>query len=682
MSGEGLALTPSNRTNTDLSDTSNNHEGIFPAKIPLITPFKIAKSSAATNAAGDVTLNFVNADIKDVAKSVLGDLFSFNYVIDPAVQGTITMQTNQPLEKNSVLPAFQTALRISGFALTNENGIYKILPLANAGRQGLRTSGVGSGYGTEIIQLKYVTPAEIRRVIEPLVPLGTIVEVDQARNILIVAGNELELEMVRENVETFDVDWLSGMSFALYTAHVVDARQLVEDLKTIVDGPDNPMAGLVRLVPIQRMNAVLAISSQPKYLEQIKTWVERLDHGNETTERRLYVYYVQNGRAADLGAVLGKAFGIATSSVASSGNQSASGNAGAGGGFSSGMGTGAGGFSVAANTQNQSGPPNPAGSPESVTGGADSSGTTGSNNKMRITADGTTNSLLILATSSEYELVQAALRKLDIVPLQVMIEAMIVEVTLTKELRFGVQWFFRSGQSQFTSADNSAGTVGPELPGFSYFFTNSSNVNVALNALENLTTVKVLSSPELMVLNNQTASLQVGDQVPVATQSAISTSSPGAPIVNSISFVDTGVILKVTPRVNEGGLVLMDISQEVSDVDATTTSSIDSPTIAQRRISSTIAIQDGQTVALGGLIRDSDTRSKGGIPFLQGIPVLGYLFKTDDNMKSRTELIVLLTPRVVRNEGDALAVTNELRGKLSGLAAILKKTSAKGAVPP
>jgi general secretion pathway protein D len=240
-------------------------------------------------------------------------------------------------------------------------------------------------------------------------------------------------------------------------------------------------------------------------------------------------------------------------------------------------------------------------------------------------------------------------------------------VTLTDQLRYGLEWFFHTGDSNFTFSSLATGAVSPAFPGFSYAFS-SANAQVVLNALSQITDVKVISSPQLMVLNNETARLQVGDQVPIATQEVQSVANSDAPIVNSIEYRDTGVILNVSPRVNSGGLVVLDIVQEVSDVVPTTTSDLNSPTIQQRRVKSTVAVQSGESVALGGLIRDSNSKGVTGLPVLSEIPVLGNLFKTTDNTQRRTELLILLTPRVVANRKDAREITEELRSRVRALA--------------
>jgi general secretion pathway protein D len=256
--------------------------------------------------------------------------------------------------------------------------------------------------------------------------------------------------------------------------------------------------------------------------------------------------------------------------------------------------------------------------------------------------------------------------------LQVLIEATIAEVTLNNTLQYGLQWFFSSGDSSIALSTLPTGVISPVFPGFNYVL-NASSAQVVLNALTTITQVKVISSPELLVLDNGTAHLEVGDQVPIVTQSAVSVVSPGAPVVNSVDYRDTGVILNITPRVSSNGLVLLDIDQEVSDVVKTTSSTIDSPTIQQRRIESSVAVNTGETIALGGLIKDHSDNTVSGIPVLSNIPILGNLFKTTSNEHDRTELLVLLSPKVIRNTNDARLATNELRQRLKGLQVLQQK---------
>jgi general secretion pathway protein D len=287
--------------------------------------------------------------------------------------------------------------------------------------------------------------------------------------------------------------------------------------------------------------------------------------------------------------------------------------------------------------------------------------------------------LLIYATPSEYAVVENAVKRLDTMPIQVMLEASLAEVTLNDDLRFGLQWSAIGGDGLMTLSEASTGAINQQFPGFSYLFTGKPDIRAVLNSIETITDVNVISSPKLLVLNNHEANLQIGDQVPITVQSSVGTINNNAPIVNSVQLRDTGVILRVTPRANKSGLVLLEIAQEVSDVVPTTSSSIDSPTIQQRKISSSVAVRDGETIALGGLIRESRTKSRGGIPLLRHIPGLGALFGSTSNNSRRTELIILITPRVMRSSQDVGATMDDLRKEFRKIRKVLpdwEKTTA------
>ena len=286
---------------------------------------------------------------------------------------------------------------------------------------------------------------------------------------------------------------------------------------------------------------------------------------------------------------------------------------------------------------------------------------------LAIVPNSDNNSLLILASPGEFAVIEAALKRLDVLPIQVLIEASIAEVTLTDELKYGLQWSYKGPNGPLTFSEASNGAISQQFPGLSYLYSGNIKIPAVLNALESLSDVKVLSSPKLMVLNNHEATLEVGDQVPVAVQSAVSTNAGNAPIVNALQLQQTGVILHVTPRANKSGKVILEVSQEVSAVIPTTTSSLDSPTIQQRRIASTVSVRDGETIALGGMIQDSHTKAGDGVPFLRRIPLLGELFGSTDRKKTRTELIVLLTPHVMRSEEESSAVMKDLEQEFRGL---------------
>lgn len=631
--------------------------------------------TAGTGAEGGITLNFINTDVKDVAKAVLGDYLKLNYEIGASVQGTVTIQTSQPLKHSQVLPALEQALRLNGMTIVESHGIYKVLPLTDAPRlahisPGGPKSKNDIGYGIDIVPVRYVGAAEMQKLLEPLAPAAGIIHADTARNVLLIEGTAEERQTLRDDVALFDADWLSGMSFAIFTPSYTDADELTKELNQVMGGLNSPVGGLVQLVPIQRLNAVLAISHQAKYLEHLRAWVNRLDRPGQGSDKRIYIYSVQNGRASDLANTLGKLlFGGNGSSSHSSGPAANS-------SFEPGLNTPA---PTTTSTSSSGGLQSSGGASASPATSAAPEGASVSGNapgigSLSITADETNNALAILATPQQYGTIEQALRKLDAAPLQVLLEAAIAEVTLTNNTQYGVQYFFQpNSANQIVLSDSGSSSIAQSFPGFSYMFAGS-NIKVILDALATVTHVEVVSSPEVMVLNNQTANLQVGDRVPIITQQAVSTVTGDAPIVNSVEYEDTGVILKVTPRVNRGGMVMLDIAQEVSEVASATTSGIQSPTIQERKISSSVAVQDGETIVLGGLISDSRTRTKTGIPYLQDVPLLGNLFRDTGDNKARTELMVLITPHVVDDIRKARKVTDELRHRLPAVQSVFERT--------
>jgi general secretion pathway protein D len=657
-----------------------------------------------TRHANDVTLNFPNADVHEVAKAILGDILGLNYAVDPQVTGTVTLETAQPVARKDVLPIFEESLRASKLALVRQGDVYTVVALDKAKRQPQLMSTTSAGYGSEAIPLQFVNAVELKKLLDPLVPENSIAQADAPRNMLLITGTAGERRSIRELVRQFDVDWMRGMSFALLLPIRTDMHVLLPELDAMVNNANSPTNGLVRLVPIERLNGILAISSQPRYLAQLKKWLGILDREGGENERKLFVYHVQNGRASDLATVLVGAFGgtPAQQTGATTPNLTATGQATPVGGYRPTFGfqngsttgstspgtssTGTSPFQSPSGFQGSSGfQPGGNASTGAQPGETNGTGTAqptpivsqtlmlpGQVTPISITSDDGNNALVFFSTPRQYGLIQDALHQLDVLPLQVLIEAAITEVTLNDKLQYGVEWRFGGSGGTATLTTGPNNFLVQSFPGFSYFFANGNgNIAAALNELSDITHIKVLSAPKVLVLNNHTAALQVGDEVPILQAQVTSTTGSidgSLPVTNEVDYRDTGVILNVTPRVNDSGLVLLDISQEVSDVSSTTTSAINSPTIQERKIASSIAVQDGQTIALGGLIRDKDTQEKTGIPYLNDIPYIGFLFGNTNNEHDRTELLVLLTPRVVRNAQDVKTVTEELREKIHAAA--------------
>ncbi|MCI0429663.1 MAG: type II secretion system secretin GspD [Rhodospirillales bacterium] len=626
---------------------------------------------------GEVTLNFVNADIREAIDTILGDILGVTYVVDPRVTGTITIRSTKPIPQEALIATLENVLASNGAALVPSDGGYKIQPLdvAATGFPPAQFDAAAGAFGIHVLPLRFASAVNLQETLQPLVPPGRVLRVDPVRNLLIFSGTGGEAAELQNLVDIFDVDWMAGRSFGLFPVEFANPRVMAQELASVfgpvqsaaTPGAPAPNTGAIRFLPIERLRAVLAIAGDVSLIEEVRLWVERLDRGQEGDGRRIYVYRVQNGRAADLGRVLGQLFPATVTPVGREGPRPS---------LAPGLIPTEIGFEAVP-------------VPESALGDGATAGVVGLEEGaqqypdivptlaaavveerrpgIQIVPDVRNNALVISATPEEYRQIEGALRQLDVTPLQVLIEATIAEVTLTDELRYGLQWFFHTGDSNFTFSSVDDGTVAPFFPGFNYVLS-AANAQVVLNALTDITDVKVISSPQLMVLNNETARLQVGDQVPIATQEQQFVSDSDAPIVNSIEYRDTGVILSVSPRVNAGGLVVLDIIQEVSDVVETTTSELNSPTIQQRQVKSTVAVQSGESVALGGLIRDGNSKGVTGIPLLSEIPLFGHLFKTTSDVQRRTELLILLTPRVVANRQDARDITEELRNRVRALA--------------
>lgn len=608
---------------------------------------------------GDIAFNFPMADVAIVAKSVLGDVLHKDFTIAPGVTTQVSFVTPGRVARESVLGLFETALKNAGLALTPVASGFLIQPVG-AAQAPVAPDAIG--YGSEILTLQFINADELKKLLDSVLP-GVVTSTDPTRNAVTVSGTTGQRASARDLIKQFDVNWLRNMSFALLVPQRTDSRLIVPELEKLINAPDAPTRGLVRLIQMERLNGILAISAQRQYLEDVRRWIDILDREGASNEAKLFVYRVQNGRARDLVKTLNSAFGMGGGSdssgpidpLAAQNDLNTTQNAPR--------------PVVAGTNTNNAGPGSrdaggASGSSTGTPGG--SAGAAASNFTGRISTDEVNNAVVVFGTPRDYAVVEDAMRKLDIPPTQVLIEAAITEVALTGDLNYGVDWNFIQGNSTFVSGAGTPALPSANTAGFAYFL-RTSDISTTLRALESRTNIKVISAPKLLVLNNQTAALQVGNQVPIQTQQQQAVGTGNGNIVNSIEYRDTGVILRVTPRVNASGLVLLDISQEVSSVASLSTGGIASPTIATRRIATTVAVQDGQVLGLGGLFSDSKTNGSSGLPLLNRIPILGALFGKASTVQERRELIVLIKPQIVRTPEDGRAITEELRAKLRTL---------------
>jgi general secretion pathway protein D len=556
---------------------------------PAAADETVPQKTAPREKKGDVSFNFDDADVFSVIQTIFGDVLKVNYIIDPAVKGRVNFRSTAPVAREDVLPLMEVILRINGIGIVEEGGLYRIVPIADIGKEPAPV-GMGREPGkveiagkalVQVVPIRYSVSSEIVRILTPF-----------------LSKNALIVDIPKGNYIV-----------------IVDTDSNVKRLLQLVDIFDN------------------------ENLQQVTP--------------KVYVYQVQNSKAKDVASLLQQIFLGATKQQATVKSSPA----------------------AAAKTPGQT--PQAATPPPQVITSSPGSGGTLVSDVTRIIPDEVTNTVTILATPEDYGLITETLKKIDIVPRQVMIEALIAEVTLNDNLSFGMQWNI-SNRVTLKGVGNNDWHVDGDLglntpisnPVFTYIANDiAGNVKLQLQSLASHDKAKILSSPHIMVSDNREARIQVGDQVPIATSTTTTTATAGVvpSVTSTIQYKDTGTILKVKPQVNDSGLISLEVSQEVSDFTTRSLFGSDQIIISKREASTNLVVQDGQTIVIGGLIKDKTTKGRAGIPFLSKIPLLGYLFGSTTQTEDRTELIILLTPYVVRNQSEAGLITSGYLRRLKGV---------------
>jgi general secretion pathway protein D len=656
-------------------------------------------------------LNFENTPVTGVVKVVLGDILGLGYLVDPRVQGTVTLASGRPVPKGDLLFVLENALRLSGAALVRDKRGYIVLPSAEAaGTGGVDVAGrTEAGFGITVVPLQHISATTLTKLLDSFALRPGIVRADAQRNLVLVQGSGSDRRSAVETVLSFDADWMRGQSVGIYPLHNSAPELIISELERIMDSGEGGLSQtLVKLQPMARLNAVMVISSKPNLLRTAGMWITRLDKADTATGVK--VYHIRYGDARQIAALLNDIFGGGRqggSAVDSATNQIAPGAGVVTATSDQGL-TSPGGVRIqsarqapgssSGDSRLSTGTPGGAAAGGSIAGGSSvdtfssrtgpfgrgaASGPTSFGTSpagggqpllagVRITADPVNNTLLIFANQENYRVIEQTLRQLDRPQLQVSIDATIAEITLNESLNYGVQFFLSSSdlgarpdKGSLTLSKTGSAILSRTLPGFNFLLGPEAEPRVVLDALRGVSDVKVLSTPSVVVLDNQVATLQVGDQVPVATASATVLSGTGSPVVNTIDYRNTGVILRVVPRINANGNVLLDVEQEISNVAAGSAGSL-TPTVSQRRVKSSIAVASGQTVLLAGLISERQENSRSGLPLIDQLGEVGKLFGTNNKVAQRTELIIFIRPQIIRDGVDAMRVAEELRTKLRG----------------
>lgn len=581
------------------------------------------RASQVSMVGASINFFFDDADIFEVAQTVFGEVLQVNYIIDPKVAGRVNFRTVAPIPRSEVLTVMEIILRLNGIGYVEEGGLYRIVPIADVSR-------------------------------------------------------ELVYSQVGKDPEK--------VAMELFTFKNVNLKDSMKDLENAIGL--SVKDGKIRVLPINRLNALLVVASSNAQLDFVRKWIETFDRIFDGARPKVYVYPVQSSKANDVAYILQELFlgSRPTTTAARTAQPSTAAQP-----------LSATPFSTASQPSPQA-PKASSAQPAASSSPAPSGVGSLVSDITKIFPDEITNSIIILATREDYELIAETIKKIDVAPRQVMIEGLIVQVKLKDNLSFGFSWSVNTDINitnikPFKNDINLSGDINVNSPataeknlsakGFTFVAKDPTGITRAvLTALSEESKAKVLAAPHLLVSDNREAKIQVGSQVPLTTSQTSTTAATGTvpSITSTVQYKDIGIILKVKPQVNDGGLISLELSQEISSIGEVTVDvgGLRNITIDKIEVMSNLVAQDGETIIIGGLIREDTTKSKDGIPLLSKIPVLGHLFGNTTDDSTRTELIILLTPRVIRNQPEAAQVSSGYLQRMLGVDKDLRRFQVQG----
>ena len=654
-----------------LSNGASGSQQLFPGSSAGLGENEFDPPAGVTGNNGKYSVNLDRADINEASRLVLGETLGLNYVVDPRVQGTITLSSSRPLSTREVLDAFEAALRHNGATLIKSEGFAKVEALQEVlegepGAADLDSGRTSPGYGVSAVPLRFISGANMMELMDSFVARGGAVRASKAGNLILVRGSAAERRTMVGLILSFDVDWMENQSAGVATLSNATPEEMVSKLAAVfAEDAESSGSNAVKFIPLERLNGVVIIANSKAKVKRAMTWVRRLDQAS-VTDTNYFVYAVQNGSAVALADILKSTFLDQESTAGTTAEVAPNQPTVQVGTNDTGAGTQPGSPDQAtpdgkSDRQDVSLPS----STENTASTTAAQGAAGTGSGIRITANTANNTIVIRASQRDYRKILATLRKLDAPSVQVLINTTIMEVALNNDLRYGVQAYLKGNDVSGGVFGRDGLTLRPSFPGMNFFVGSAADPRVVVDALSAVTKVRIVSSPSILVLENETATIKVGDQVPVKTQETNSTTS-GETVTNSFVYRDTGVVLTVKPRVTASGIVTIELGQQLSSVTAGSGSS-DNPTFSQRSITSKVSVPSSQTVLLGGLISGTESRQKDGVPGVNKIPILGDLIGKTENSSRRNELIVFITPQIIEDGEDASRASEELRNKMKSL---------------
>jgi len=623
-----------------------------------------------------VVFNFDNADIYEVIR-VMAEIMKMNYIIDPRVKGVVNIHTAGQIAAEEVFPIFQSILKLNGATAVMKENLYEIVPLTDAKKLFISPWTTGEPgklfpeerYTIQIVSLKYIPVAEVSKLIKPFLSDGADIIEHPPHNIIIIGDIASNVKKSLDIISLFDIDIFTNLRVRIYPILNADVTEIAKEMERIFSSFEVSLKSArgvgITFTPITRINSLLVVSSIPNIFEKVEGWLKELDRvPAEGMKSSVFVYYVQNAKAKDLAEVLKQIFISPKEKKAEFKEKVVAPE------YPRGV------------RPVQPTPTTPPTTPPKEEAGALPEG------EINIVVDETNNALVIRAFQRDYKTILETIKKLDIYPKQVLIEVMLAEITLDDSTQFGIEWsrFLSHGVTEEQAQEIVIGARPPADPfsqalstyGLRYSIVElGGRVSAAIKAAATRGRLNVISSPNILASNNKEAKIQIGTSQPILTSTYSGTTAitgTAGVIEGTIEYKDVGIILTVTPRISDGGLVTLEIAIEDSKVDTTALGTLSNIPVFKKKTAKTVlSVLESQRIVIGGLIEDSKNVRKTGIPLLSRIPILGGLFGTQEYTIGKTELILLMTPHIITDHTRSNAVTREFREKVEGIKKELEK---------
>jgi len=599
-----------------------------------------------------VIINMENAELYDVVLFFVKQL-GLNCIIEPDIKGKITIHTAGELNEKDLFPLFFQILEANGLTAIKEGKFYRIITMDNAPRASLPLLGdeAGGGEGRQgmvmqIIPLHYIKTEEMVKILAPFISeKGSLVSHVNSNTLLLVDSSR-NIEKIMKLVRSFDVDLFASIGHRLFKVKYVNSTSVAKIISEVLLSYGDKDKK-IKIINLEKLNSLMVLSADENIFEKVDELLSEIDVPGNDAESHIYLYFLKNSQAADMGGLLKSIFTKKEEEKIKIKKTTETGN-----------------------TKGET--TNPFSLGEKVNSVKLTRKKTGSDfgsgalrGEIKITEDSIRNALIIDAIPSDYRIVERVLKRLDILPRQVLISVTIVDVQLDDDLDLGVEWKY-SHRSDDTQEHPSFLNIATGSAGLGFVIGQTLKWDARLSALASKKKIDIIATPSVLASDNIAAKIDISTEIPVASaQIQYDDSSNNTNKTQTdIQYRNTGIILNATPHINEYGLVTMDISQEVSEQSkAVKVGNSSYPSFFKRSVKTTLTVNSGQTIAIGGLIREVKSKSSSGVPFLSEIPLIGWLFGTKGKGVSKSELIILITPRVVGTPDDIDAVTAEFTKK-------------------